>query len=244
MNDMKRILGDIRRADRDYHMIRSGDRVAVGLSGGKDSLLLLWALAVYRRFSPGPFDLEAITVHPGFERFDLRPIEDLCQGLGVPYTVEKTRIYHIVFEARHESNPCALCANMRRGALMDVCRKRGVTKLALGHHRDDAIATLLMSVLREGRFRTLQPMTRFDEGDIALIRPLICTAEKDIRHAVRVLRLPVIESPCPANGQTERSGMEDLMRLVCQKIPNAREMILSALKNDARYELWNRPEDR
>ena len=162
----------------------------------------------------------------------------------MPYTVEQTQIAHIVFDVRKESNPCALCANMRRGALMDVCRRRGVTKLALGHHRDDAIATLMMSVLREGRLHTLQPATAFREGDVGLIRPLIYTAEKDVKGAARALRLPVVASPCPTDGHTDRAGMETLLRTVTQTVPNAREMIFSALKNDDQYELWNKPEGR
>ena len=154
---MKRILGDLRRADQDFGLIQSGDRVAVGVSGGKDSLVLLEALALYRKFSPHPFELGAITVSMGLEPFDLSGVAALCEELDVPYHVEKTQIGRIVFEERKEPNPCALCAKMRRGALAAACGRLGYGKLALGHHRDDALETLVMSVLFEGRIHTSIP---------------------------------------------------------------------------------------
>ena len=147
---MKRMLGALRRADQDFQMIAPGDRVAVGVSGGKDSLALLVALAMYRRFAPRPFELVAVTVAMGLEPFDLSGVRALCERLEVPYSVKETQIARIVFDERREKNPCALCARMRRGALAEACRELGANKLALGHHRDDALETLLMSVLYEG----------------------------------------------------------------------------------------------
>lgn len=235
---MKEILGCIRRADQDYHMIESGDRVAVGVSGGKDSVLLLYALSLYRRFSPHPFELEAVTLTTGFEPFDLGPIRALCEKIDVPYTVRETEIGRIVFEERHEKNPCALCSKMRRGALNDLCNERGLNKLALGHHRDDALETLLMSLLYEGRLHTFQPVTRFDRTPVVQIRPLIYAPEKVIVHYGRRLDLPVVASPCPANGRTKREDMKDLLDLICRRVPNARELMLSALRNTEQYGLW------
>ncbi|MDD7412499.1 MAG: tRNA 2-thiocytidine biosynthesis TtcA family protein [bacterium] len=235
---MKEILGCIRRADQDFGMIEDGDRVAVGVSGGKDSLLLLYALSLYRRFSPHPFTLQAVTLTMGLEPFDLSGVQALCDRLEVPYVVRETQIGRIVFEERREKNPCALCAKMRRGALNDLCRELGVTKLALGHHRDDALETLLMSLLYEGRLHTFQPVTRFDRTPVVQIRPLIYAPEKVIVHYARCLDLPVVASPCPANGRTKREDMKDLLDLICRRVPNARELMLSALRNTEQYGLW------
>ena len=235
---MKEILGCVRRADQDFGMIEDGDRVAVGVSGGKDSLLLLYALSLYRRFSPHPFTLQAVTLTMGLEPFDLSGVQALCDRLEVPYVVRETQIGRIVFEERREKNPCALCAKMRRGALNDLCRELGVTKLALGHHRDDALESLLMSLLYEGRLHTFQPVTRFDRTPVVQIRPLIYAPEKVIVHYARRLDLPVVASPCPANGRTKREDMKDLLDLICRRVPNARELMLSALRNTEQYGLW------
>ncbi len=236
---MKQILGCIRRADRDFRMIEPGDRIAAGVSGGKDSLAMLCALSLYRRFSPNPFELEAVTVTTGLSPFDLSPVRALCERLEVPYTVRETQIGRIVFEERKEKNPCALCARMRRGALTGLCRERGVNKLALGHHRDDAIETLLLSVFHEGRMHTFQPVTRQDGVDV--IRPLLYVPEKDIRHCARLMDLPVVPSPCPANGLTSRQEMKDLLAALCRVRTEARETLARALYNDDQYALWPKP---
>ncbi len=221
-------------------MIQTGDSVAVGVSGGKDSLLLLRALSLYRAFSPHPFTLCAITITTGLEPFDLSGVSKMCESLDVPYHIIATEIGKVVFEARKESNPCALCAKMRRGALANACNELSVNKLALGHHRDDAIETLLMSLLFEGRFHTFHPVTRLDRSRITQIRPLIYSSEKQILALARKLNLPVVQSPCPVNHQTRREDMKQLMDALCKKYPNARAQILSALKNEAQYSLWNR----
>ena len=235
---MKELLGNLRRADQDFHMIAPGDRVAVGVSGGKDSLALLEALALYRRFSPNPFELAAVTLHMGYEPFDTAPIAAMCARLGVPFLLRRTEIFPIIFERRREPNPCSLCARMRRGALVDLCREEGFGKLALGHHREDVEETLLMSVLYEGRLRTFRPVTILEGSGVAQIRPLIYCSEKHIAHVARKLALPVVKSPCPADGATARQEMKELLAALCRSHPEARDRILSALRDTKQYGLW------
>ncbi|MBE5774271.1 MAG: tRNA 2-thiocytidine(32) synthetase TtcA [Clostridiales bacterium] len=237
---MKQVLGCIRRADQDFGMIQPGDRVAVGVSGGKDSLLLLKALALYRKFAPNPFELTAITVSMGLEPFDLSGVQAMCDELGVPYVVKQTQIGEIVFNIRKEKNPCALCAKMRKGCLADTCVELGINKLALGHHRDDALETLLLSMFYEGRMHTFHPVTRLERSGITQIRPMIYLSEKQAVSAVRRLELPVVKSPCPVNGATRREDMKLILDDICRKIPKAREQMLSALVNCESYELWDR----
>jgi len=237
---MKEVLGCLRRADQDFSLIESGDHVAVGVSGGKDSLLLLHALALYRLFSKKPYTLTAVTLTMGLEPFDLSGIRALCERLEVPYVVRETRIGKVIFEDRKEKNPCALCAKMRRGALSDLCREIGANKVSLGHHRDDAIETLFLSMFYEGRIHTFQPVTHLTRSGLTQIRPLIYLPEKHIIHMAKKLELPVVPSPCPANGRTKRQDMKNLLTDICRKIPNARELLLSALQNEAQYGLWEK----
>lgn len=241
---MKQILGALRRADKDFEMIQPGDRVAVGVSGGKDSLLLLEALVRYRSFAPNPFELTAITVTMGLEPFDLSGVRAMCARLNVPYAVKETQIGKIVFEERREANPCALCSKMRRGALAAACAELNANKLALGHHRDDALETLLMSVLYEGRLHTFHPVTRLERTGIVQIRPLIYVSEKQVIHAQRALALPVVKSPCPADGGTRRAEMKQLLDELCRRYPKARQQMLSALMNEAQYGLWEHAKPR
>lgn len=238
---MKEALGCLRRADADFHMIAPGDHVAVGVSGGKDSLVLLQALALYRRFSPNPFRLTAVTLTLGLEPFDLSGVRALAERLEVPYVVRETEIGKVVFEARQEQNPCALCARMRRGALIGLCREIGASKLALGHHRDDAIETLFLSLLYEGRMHTFHPVTHLEGSGVTQIRPLVYLPEKRIIRLARTLQLPVVKSPCPANGGTRREDVRRLLDEICRRWPDAREKLLSALQNEAQYSLWERP---
>ena len=237
---MKKALGALRRADQDFHMIEGGDHLAVGVSGGKDSLLLLYALALYRRFSPHPFRLSAVTVALGLEGEDFDGIAALCGDLDVPYRVEETRIGQIVFGERREKNPCALCAKMRRGALVNAARALGANKVALGHHRDDALETLLLSALYEGRMHTFHPATRFEDTGVTQIRPLVYLGEGHIARLARELDLPVRKSPCPANGNTKREETAELLRALCRRRPDARERLLAALMNDGQYGLWEK----
>jgi len=237
---MKEVLGCIRRCDKDFDLIQAGDTVCVGVSGGKDSMLLLYAMALYRKFCPNKYHLIAATLHMGLEPFDLEPVRALCEKLDVPYHVEKTQIAQVIFEERKEKNPCSLCAKMRRGALIDLCKDLGANKLALGHHRDDALETLLLSMFYEGRIHTFHPKTYLSRKGITQIRPMAYLPEKHVIHMVKSLNLPVVKSPCPANGATKREEMKKLLSHIATTIPNVRELMLSALQNEAQYGLWEK----
>lgn len=237
---MKKVLGCIRRACEDFHLIEDGDIVAVGVSGGKDSLLLLYALSLYRKFAPQRFEVKGLTLTMGLEPFDTSKVAALCEKLGVEYIVRPTEIGRIIFEERHEKNPCSLCAKMRRGALNDLAKECGCNKVALGHHRDDALETLLLCLLHEGRIHTFHPKSYLSKADLTVIRPMVYLPEKHIIHVAREMQLPIISSPCPANGATEREEMKYLLDSLCKLYPNAREMMLSALQNEAQYGLWNK----
>lgn len=237
---MKKVLGCIRRACEDFHLIEDGDIVAVGVSGGKDSLLLLYALSLYRKFAPQRFELKGLTLTMGLEPFDTSKVAALCEKLGVEYIVRPTEIGRIIFEERHEKNPCSLCAKMRRGALNDLAKECGCNKVALGHHRDDALETLLLCLLHEGRIHTFHPKSYLSKADLTVIRPMVYLPEKHIIHVAREMQLPIIPSPCPVNGATEREEMKYLLDSLCKLYPNAREMMLSALQNEAQYGLWNK----
>ena len=238
---MKKTLGCIRKADQDFSLIEPGDRVMVGVSGGKDSLLLLHALSLYRQFSHKDFSLLAVTVTMGLEPFDLSEIRQLCSRLGIEYCVRETEIGRIIFDYRREKNPCALCSKMRRAVLANTCVDRGCSKLALGHHREDAIETLLMSLFYEGRFHTFHPRTVMSRTGITVIRPLIYLPESHVKHMAHVLELPVVKSPCPADGQTRREEMKNLMRRLRVSFPDANERFLHALQQDC-YDLWQKEE--
>lgn len=238
---MKKILGCIRRACEDFDLIQDGDRIGVGVSGGKDSMMLLYALSLYRRFAKQRFEVAALTLSMGLEPFDVAPIQALCDQLGVEYIVRKTEIGRIIFEERKESNPCSLCAKMRRGALNELAKEVGCNKVALGHHRDDALETLLLCLLHEGRIHTFHPRSYLSRMDLTVIRPMVYVPEKHIVHVARQLELPVVKSPCPANGNTQREEMRLLLDALCKRYPNARELMLSALRNEAQYGLWERP---
>lgn len=245
---MKTVLGCIRKADTDFDMIAPGDKVAIGVSGGKDSLLLLYALSLYRRFSNKDFTLNAITLKMGLEPFDIAPITALCKKLDVPYTVIETEIAHVIFDVRKESNPCALCAKMRRGALNDAALELGCNKLALGHHRDDAIETLLMSLIFEGRLHTFHPNTFLSRRGITVIRPMIYVPEKHVKHMVKELDLPLIKNPCPADGNSKREEIKQLIHTLSKDYPQLKDYMLSALRNTDQYGLWDikqagRPEE-
>ncbi len=235
---MKKILGPLRRAVEKYEMIRPGDRIAVGLSGGKDSTALLVAMKRFQYFSPVPFELEGITLDMGFGGMDFEPLVQLCAELDIPYTIKKTQIGPIVFEARQEKNPCALCARMKRGALHDLSIERGCRKIALGHHSDDAIETFFLSLFYEGRINTFSPVTYLDRKDITLIRPLIFVKEKDIIYNPEVKELPVIKSTCPADGHTKREDMKDMMKELRKTIPELDDRILKAIQNKEQFHLW------
>jgi len=237
---MKKTLGCLRKADQDFGLIEDGDRIAVGVSGGKDSLLLLHALSLYRRFSHKHFSLYAVTVATGLEPFDLTEIRKLCASLEIPYVVKETQIGEIIFSYRKEKNPCALCSKMRRAVLAGTCRELGCNKLALAHHREDAVETLLMSLFYEGTFKTFHPKTLMSRTGITVIRPLVYLPESHVKHMQKALCLPVVHSPCPADGKTAREDMKELLRKLRKIYPDASERILHALQQD-HYDLWQRP---
>lgn len=235
---MQHILGQVRRCVEDYHMIEAGDKVAVGVSGGKDSLLTLMALARLRDFYPLSFQLEAITLETGTPGMSFDAVAELCRELEVPYTRIHVPVYQIVFEERKEKNPCSLCAKLRRGSLNTALTERGIHKIALGHHYDDAIETLLMNLLFEGRIGCFQPVTYLDRTGITQIRPLLYCREDDIRRTVERLRLPVVHNPCPANGSTRRQEVKDLIHQLEGRYPDIKQKLFGSLQ---RYPLygWN-----
>ena len=212
----------MRRAVQDYRMIEDGDRIFVGLSGGKDSTLLLRALADYRRFSPQSYTLEAITVDMGLKETDKTELDALikyCESLDVPHHLVKTDIAEIIFDIRKESNPCSLCAKMRRGALNNEINRLGGGKLALGHNADDVAETMLLSLLYEGRFSCFPPTAHMDKSGVSLIRPFIYLEEYDIKSAVKRQNLPIVNNPCPMNHESQREYMKSLIKTICKDIP-------------------------
>ena len=236
---MKKTLGCLRKADTDFNMIENGDRIAVGVSGGKDSLLLLHALNRYRLFSHKNFSLLAITVTTGLESADFTSVRNLCASLDIPYQIRETEIGRIIFDFRKEKNPCALCSKMRRAVLANTCVSENCNKLALGHHREDAIETLLMSLFYEGRFHTFHPKTKMSRTGITVIRPLVYLPESHVKHMQHILNLPVVTSSCPADGETKRAEMKELMQRLRQTWPDANERFLHALRQD-HYDLWQK----
>lgn len=236
---MKQVLGYLRRADEDHGMIKDGDTVAVGVSGGKDSMAMLYALYLYKNFSRVNYHVRAFTVDLGFEGFATDVIAQYCASIDIPYTVVKTDIAKIVFDVRKESNPCALCARMRKGALFKAIKEEGFHICAFAHHREDCLESLLLSMLYEGRMRTFKPVTELDRKGIALLRPFIYLPEKEIISAVNRHQIPVAKNPCPASGSTKREDIKGLLKLICQSNPNAREMMMSALRNVSQYSLFD-----
>ena len=212
MKEQKHLLSYVRRAVDDYGMIEEGDRIAVGVSGGKDSLTLLAALAGLRRFYPKKFELIAITEDMGFEGSDWSAVSAFCEKLGVEYHIEKTDIAKIVFDIRKESSPCSLCAKMRRGALNGSAKKFGCNKVALGHHYDDVVETFMLNLFFEGRIGCFRPVTYLSRMDVTVIRPMIYMPEKDVRAYAAAAELPVTKSLCPADGNTQREEMKNLLQ--------------------------------
>ena len=237
---MKKVLGCIRRASDDYNMIADGDKIAVGLSGGKDSMLLLRALTLYKRFSKKNFDLVAITVDLGFGNFDTALIRNYCDSLGVECHILNTEIADVVFNIRKETNPCSLCAKMRKGALYTAAKELGCNKAAFAHHADDAIETLLLSLFFEGKMRTFLPVTYLSRMDITLIRPLIYLPEQDVINAVAKNEIPIAKSPCPANGNTKREVIKNLVKDLRKINPDIKKSLFAAIKNKDNYLLWDK----
>lgn len=228
---LQQLLSYTRKAVDDYQMIEEGDHIAVGISGGKDSLTLLYALHGLKRFYPKKFELSAITVNLGYEKFDVAPLRALCEELGVPYKVVDTDIAHILFDERKESNPCSLCAKMRKGALNDAVKEMGCNKVAYAHHKDDIIETMLLSLLFEGRFHSFSPKTYLDRMDLTVIRPMMYVDEADVIGFQHKYNLPVAKSRCPIDGFTKREYAKDLVKQLNHEHPGARNRMFTAILN-------------
>ena len=232
---MQEILGLVRRCIEDYDMIQQGETVAVGVSGGKDSLLTLAALARLKTFYPKRFEVTALTVDGGTPGMDFAPVAEFCRSLGVEYVRVEVPIYEIVFEERRESNPCSLCAKLRRGALNTAITQRGIRKIALGHHFDDAVETYLMNMLFEGRIGCFQPVTYLDRTGVTQIRPLLYCQEADIRRMASKLALPVGKNTCPMDGHSRRQEVKELLAELEQRYPDLKKKLFGAVQ---RYPLY------
>ncbi len=227
---MKKLLSYIRRAVDDYNMIEDGDKIAIGVSGGKDSVALMLALNSLKRFYPKKFDLVAITVSMGFENTDFSPVLRLAESEKINYIVEETQIGEIVFNVRQEANPCSLCSKMRSGALNEAAIKAGCNKVALGHHFDDVVETFFMSLFKEGRINCFSPVTYLDRSNITKIRPMIYLPEKEITYFSNKNDLPIVKNPCPADGNTTRQYMKDLIMSLEKENKGLKQQIFHAVK--------------
>lgn len=230
---MEKFTGIVRRAVADYKMISAGDKIAVGVSGGKDSVSLLVALTKLKNYFPEPFDLIAITIDSGFEGMDFSPIKKLCNEIGVEYIIHKTNIKEIVFDIRKESNPCSLCAKMRRGVFHDIAIEHGCNKVALGHNKNDVNETFLLSLFYEARVSTFRPVTYLDRKKIYMIRPLIYAEESEIIAIVKKMSLPIVQSTCPANNNTKRTYVRELIQNLSQENIDLSDHIFGAIKGSS-----------
>ena len=230
---LQQVLNRVCKACEEYQMIEEGDRIAVGVSGGKDSLTLLYALAHMRRFFPKEFELEAITVDLGFPGMDFSPVARLCRELGVNYTVVKTRIADIVHAYRKEDNPCSLYAKLRRGTFNEKAQELNCNKTAYAHNFEDVIETMLLSLFYEGRFSCFLPVTHLDKTGLTLIRPPIYMREADIKGFRNRYRLPVVESKCPAAGRTKRQYVKELVKALQAEIPDLKKSLFHAIKTSS-----------
>lgn len=226
---LQQLMSYVRRAIDDFQMIEEGDKIAVGISGGKDSLALLYALNGLKRFYPKKFELYAVTVDLGFQNLDLEKIVSLCEELQVPYKIVKTEIAKIIFEDRKEDNPCSLCAKMRKGALNEAMKSLGCNKIAYAHHKDDVVVTMLMSLIYEGRFHTFSPVTYLDRMDLTVIRPLMYVNEVDVIGFINKNNVPVVKSPCPADGNTRREYVTQLLAQLNRENPGVKERMFTAI---------------
>jgi len=239
---LQQVLSRVRKAVDDYNMIEEGDCIAVGISGGKDSLTLLHALAAMRRFYPKHYELKAITIDLGFNNVDFTGISKLCEELNVEYHIEKTDIAQIVFDERKESSPCSLCAKMRKGALNDAIKQIGCNKVAYAHHKDDVIETMLLSLFYEGRFHCFSPVTYLDRSQVVVIRPLIYMNEADVIGFIRRYEVPVVKSPCPVDKKTKREYVHQLMVMLNKDIPSVKNRMFTAV-TDSMLPGWSNNDD-
>ena len=237
---LQQLLSHVRKAVDDYHMIEDGDRIAVGISGGKDSLTLLEALHSLRFFYPKKFEICAITVDLGFKNIDFSKIAEICEKKNIPYHVISTEIAQIIFEDRKETNPCSLCAKMRKGALNTFAKENGCNKIAYAHHKDDIVETMMMSLIYEGRFHTFSPVTYLDRMDLTVIRPLMYVNEADVIGFANKYELPVLKSPCPADGYTKRQYVKDMLRQLNLENPGVKNRMFTAIQ-DSKIQGWSKP---
>ncbi len=237
---MRKILSRTRAAVDDYKMIQDGDKIAVGVSGGKDSVMLLKVLCDLKRFYPADFELVAITLDMRFDNQDgdFSPVQKLCDEYGIEYVIQRTDLYEIIFNIRKEESPCSLCARMRRGILHDTAKQLGCNKIALGHHLDDAAETFMMNLLIESRIGCFAPVTYLSRRDITMIRPLIYVREAAVEQAVERLNLPVIESKCPANEKTKREDAKILLQKLSDEYGDVPERIIGAMQR-GNIDRWN-----
>lgn len=229
---LQQVLSKTRQAVDDYHMIQTGDNIAVGISGGKDSLSLLYALCKLQKFYSIPFSLCAVTVDLGFQNVDFKAIGRFCDDLEVAYHIIPTNIAEIVFQQRGESNPCSLCSKMRKGALNEGIRDLGCNKVAYGHHMDDAVETMLLSLIYEGRFHTFLPVTTLDKSGISVIRPFLYLQEAEIIGFNNIMQFPVLKSPCPADGNTKREYVKQMLRRLNLENPGVKQRMFHAIQTD------------
>jgi tRNA(Ile)-lysidine synthase TilS/MesJ len=229
-NAINRFTGLVRRCVEDYKMIEAGETIAVGVSGGKDSIALICALVNLQLYYPKPFDLHAVTLDMGYEETDFLPVAKLCEKLKVPYTVRRTDIADVVFNKRREKNPCSLCAKMRRGALHDMIKDLGIRKIALAHHFDDAIETFMLSLLYEGRIYSFQPVTYMNRADVTQIRPMMYIGEGTIINLVEKYSLPVVNNPCRMNGASKREEIKTLIKTLSANYPDFRNKVFGAMQ--------------
>jgi tRNA(Ile)-lysidine synthase TilS/MesJ len=227
---LQKLLSYTRKAVDNYNMINDGDKIAIGVSGGKDSLALLYALKGLQRFYPKKFELEGITVSLGFDDFNLNEVRKLCNELEINYTVVNTDIADIIFNERKEKNPCSLCAKMRKGALNEMAEKLNCNKIALGHHKEDIVETMMLSLFFEGRFYSFSPVTYLDRMKLYSIRPLMYVPEKEIIGFKNKYNLPVVKSPCPADGNTKREYMKNLLSTLEKENPGLIQRLYRAIE--------------
>lgn len=237
---IQKLYSYVRKAVEDYNMIDEGDKIAVGISGGKDSLTLLYALHGLRKFYPKHFDICAITVDLGLG-MDFTPIKKLCDELDVEYHIEKTDIAQIVFKERKEDSPCSLCAKMRKGSLNEAIKAMGCNKVAYAHHKDDVVETMLLSLMYEGRFHTFAPVTYLDRMQVTVIRPMIYVHEADVKGFVNKYEVPVVESKCPVDGYTKREYAHDLLADMIKVNPGVKNRMFTAIV-DSNIKGWDKNE--
>lgn len=236
---LQQLLSYTRKAVDDYQMIQKGDKIAIGISGGKDSLTLLYALKHLQRFYPNKFDLIAVTVNLGYKEFHLDKVRALCEELNVPYHVVDTDIAKIIFEERKEASPCSLCAKMRKGALNEKVKELGCNKVAYAHHKDDIIETMLLSLIYEGRFYSFAPVTYLDRMDLTVIRPMMYVPEVDVIGFEKRYQLPVEKNPCPVDGVTRREYVKNLLRQLNLDNPGVKNRMFTAISN-GNIRGWNK----